>query len=88
MCVCVFVWVLRHILKSNRSRYMKFEYFIVYEKYLEKFDFGHFRTLTVVQGQMYTIPQNLAPNVNLSYCLDLMTLGSKFKKNSCWTFFQ
>ena len=34
---------------------------------------------------MYTIPQNLAPNVNLSYCLDLMTLGSKLKKNSCWT---
>ena len=29
---------------------------------------------------MYTIPQNLAPNVNLSYCLDLMTLGSKLKK--------
>ena len=35
---------------------------------------------------MYTIPQNLAPNVNLSYCLDLMTLGSKLMKNSCWTF--
>ena len=42
----------------------------------------------LVQGQMYTIPQNLAPNVNLSYCLDLMTLGSKLMKNSCWTFFQ
>ena len=24
---------------------------------------------------MYTIPQNLAPNINLSYCLILMTLG-------------
>ena len=30
---------------------------------------------------MYTIPQNLAPNVNLSYCLDLMTLGNKLMKN-------
>ena len=27
---------------------------------------------------MYTIPQNLAPNVNLLFCLDLMTL--KFRK--------
>ena len=26
---------------------------------------------------MYTVPQNLALNVNLSYCLDLMTLASK-----------
>ena len=31
----------------------------------------------IVQGQMYPIPQNLAPNVNLSYCMDLWTLGSK-----------
>ena len=31
---------------------------------------------------MYTIPQNLAPNVNLSCCLDLMTLGTKLQKNS------
>ena len=37
--------------------------------------------IIVVQGQMYTIPQNLAPNVNLSYCLDFMTLGSKLMKN-------
>ena len=44
--------------------------------------------VVVQQGQMYSIPQNLAPNVNLSYCLDLMTLGSKLMKNSCWTFFQ
>ena len=29
---------------------------------------------------MYTIPQNLAPNVNLSCCLDLMTLGTKLRK--------
>ena len=29
---------------------------------------------------MYHIPQNLAPNVNLSYCMDLWTLGSKLQK--------
>ena len=40
----------------------------------------------IVQGQMYPIPQNLAPNVNLSYCMGLWTLGSKRQKNSCWTF--
>ena len=34
------------------------------------------------------VPQNVAPNVNFSYCLNLMILGPKFKKNSCWTFFQ
>ena len=34
---------------------------------------------------MYTIPQNLSPNVNLSCCLDFMTL-TKLQKNSCWTF--
>ena len=34
----------------------------------------------IVQGQMYPIPQNLAPNVNLSYCMDLWTLGSKLQK--------
>ena len=37
---------------------------------------------------MYPIPQNLAPNVNLSYYMDLWTLGSKLQKNYCWTFFQ
>ena len=42
----------------------------------------------VVQGQMYHIPKNLASNVNLSYCMDLWTLGSKLQKNYCWTFFQ
>ena len=35
---------------------------------------------------MYTIPQNLAPDVNLSCCLDFMTLGTKLQKNSYWTF--
>ena len=35
---------------------------------------------------MYTIPQNLSQNVNLSCFLDLMTLGSKLMNNSCWTF--
>ena len=34
------------------------------------------------------IVKNLAPNVNLSYYMDLWTLGSKLWKNSCWTFFQ
>ena len=34
------------------------------------------------------IVKNLAPNVNLSYCMDLWTLGSKRQKNYCWTFFQ
>ena len=34
-----------------------------------------------VQGQMYQ-------SVNLSYCMNLWTLGSKLHKNSCWTFFQ
>ena len=29
---------------------------------------------------MYPIPQNLAPNANLSCCLDLMTLGTKLRK--------
>ena len=28
---------------------------------------------------MYHIPKNLAPNVNLSYCMDLWTLGSKLQ---------
>ena len=42
----------------------------------------------LVQGQMYPIPQNLAPNVNLSCCMDLWTLGSKLQKKNCWTFFQ
>ena len=35
---------------------------------------------------MYPMPQNLAPNVNLLYCTDWWTLGSKRQKNSCWTF--
>ena len=30
--------------------------------------------------------KNLAPNVNLSYCMDLWSLGSKLQKNCCWTF--
>ena len=34
------------------------------------------------------IVKNLAPNVNLLYCMDLWTLGSKLQKNHCWTFFQ
>ena len=34
------------------------------------------------------IVKNLAPNVNLSYCMDLWTLGSKLQKKYCWTFFQ
>ena len=34
------------------------------------------------------IVKNLASNVNLSYYMDLWTLGSKLQKNSCWTFFQ
>ena len=34
------------------------------------------------------IVKNLALNVNLSYCMDLRTLGSKLQKNSCWTFCQ
>ena len=32
---------------------------------------------------MYHIPQNLAPNVTLSYCMDFWTLGSKLQKKSC-----
>ena len=34
------------------------------------------------------IVTNLALNVNLSYCMDSWTLGSKLQKNYCWTFFQ
>ena len=34
------------------------------------------------------IVKNLASNVNLSFYMDLWTLGSKLQKNSCWTFFQ
>ena len=34
------------------------------------------------------IVKNLASNVNLSYYMDLWTLGSKLQKNNCWTFFQ
>ena len=34
------------------------------------------------------IVKNLASNVNLSYYMDLWTLGSKLQKNSCWTFFK
>ena len=37
---------------------------------------------------MFPVPQNLAPNVNLSYWMDLWTLGSQLQKNICWTFFQ
>ena len=37
--------------------------------------------------QMNPIPQNLAPNVNSSYCMDLCTVGSKLQKNNCWRFF-
>ena len=33
----------------------------------------------IVQGQMYPIPQNQAPNVNLSYSMGLWTLGSFMK---------
>ena len=33
------------------------------------------------------IVKNLASNVNLSYYMDLWTLGSKLQKNYCWTFF-
>ena len=35
----------------------------------------------LMQGQMYHIPKNLASNVNLSYFIDLSTLGSKLHKN-------
>ena len=38
MCVCGF---LHDNSKINRSRNMKFEYFVVYENILEKFDNGH-----------------------------------------------
>ena len=31
---------------------------------------------------MYNIPKNLVPNVDLSYDMDLWTLGSKLHKNS------
>ena len=35
----------------------------------------------VLHNSAGAIVKNLAPNVNLSYCMDLWTLGSKLQKN-------
>ena len=46
MCVCIRVCVyvfLHDDSKSNRSRNMKFEYVVVYENILDKFDNGNCR---------------------------------------------
>ena len=45
-------------------------------------------TFNMINNSAGAIVKNLAPNVNLSYCMDLWTLGSKLPKNYCWTFFQ
>ena len=52
---------------------------------LNKKDFGHIMASRTSTG---AIVKNLASNVNLSYYMDLWTLGSKLQKNNCWTFFQ
>ena len=52
---------------------------------LEKFMYSKFDCRP---SSAEAIVKNLAPNVNLSYCMDLWTLGSKLQKNYCWTFFQ
>ena len=44
VCVCVCLCVFLHDnSKSNRSKNMKFEYFVEYENIMDKFDNGHCR---------------------------------------------
>ena len=51
-------------------------------------DRGYGKVHVAAGYSAWAIVKNLAPNVNLSYCMDLWTLGSKLQKNYCWTFSQ
>ena len=50
ICVCVFVVFLHDDSKSNQSRNMKFEYFVVYENISDTFNNGHCRVKVKVKG--------------------------------------
>ena len=57
VCVCVFMWVcvLHDNSKTNRSRNMKFKYFVVNENNLDKLDNGHCQTKVKVTIQLFEI---------------------------------
>ena len=61
-------------------------------KKLSFYSFPHFWYVSVINSSPYdstgAIVKKLASKVNLSYYMDLWTLGSKLQKNNCWTFFQ